>query len=144
MTSSAFWAYGSALQIGDGETSESFTSIAEVTELTPPSMSRDAIEVTSHGSADGFREYISGWRDGGEVSIVANWLPTDTTHDGTTGLLESYLDDEAHNWRVVLPDSLATIAFAGFLTAFNPDLPLTEQGKLSCTIKITGKPTVTT
>jgi predicted secreted protein len=144
MTTSAFWAYGSALQIGDGAASEAFTSIAEISELTPPSMSRDAIEVTTMGSTSGFREFIPGWRDGGEVSIVANWLPTDTTHDGTTGLLESYLDDDEHNWRIVLPDSLATIAFTGFITAFEPDLPLEEQGKLSCTIKLTGVPTVTT
>ena len=142
MASSAFWAYGSTLQLGNGATPEVFTSIAEITELTPPAMSRDDIDVTNHGSADGYREFLPGLRDGGEVSCVANWLPNNATHDETTGLLESFNDDELHNWKIILPDTIATIAFSGFLTAFEPDLPLEEQGTLSFTIKVSGKPVV--
>jgi len=142
MTSSAFWAYGSLLQAGDGAVSEAFTSIAEITELTPPQMSRDEIEVSHYSSTSGYREFIAGWRDGGEVSAKANWLPTNATQDGTTGLLESFNDDVVHNWKIVLPGSVATISFSGFLTAYEPDLPMEEQGSLSFTIKITGKPTI--
>lgn len=142
MTSSAFWAYGSTLQLGDGATPEVFTSIAEIVELTPPQMSRDEIDVTSHSSSDGYREFIAGLRDGGEVSFRANWLPTNATHDGTTGLLETFNDNVTHNWKIILPNTLATISFSGFLTAFEPDTPLEEQGQLSGTIKVSGKPTV--
>jgi predicted secreted protein len=142
MTSSAFWAYGSTLYAGDGSTPPVYTAVAEITELTPPAMSKDSIDVTSHASSDGYREFISGMRDAGEVSFKANWLPTNVTHDGTTGLLESFNDDELHLWRVVAPDTLITIEFYGFLTAFEPDLPLEEQAQLSGTIKVSGKPTV--
>ena len=142
MTTAAIWAYGSKLQIGDGAGSEAFTDVAEIVELTPPAMSRDEIDVTSHNSADGYREFISGLRDGGEVSFKANWLPTNTTHDGTTGLLESFNDNANHNWKIILPNSLITISFVGFLTAFEPDLPLEDQAQLSGTIKVSGKPTV--
>jgi predicted secreted protein len=140
--SSAIWAYGSKLQLGDGAASEAFSDIAEITELTPPQMSRDDIDVTSHSSSDGYREFISGLRDGGEVTGKANWLPTNATHDDHTGMLASFNDDSNHNWRIVLPNSLVTIAFRGFVTAFEPDLPLEEQAQLSFTIKISGKPTV--
>lgn len=142
MASSAFWAYGSTLQLGDGANPEVFTSIAEITELKPPQMSRDEIDVTSHSSSDGYREFIAGLRDGGEVTFQANWLPTNSTHDATTGLLETFNDNVTHNWKIVLPNTLATITFSGFLTAFEPDLPLEEQGQLSGTIKVSGKPTV--
>lgn len=142
MKSNAFWAYGSVLQLGDGATPEVFTSIAEITELTPPQMSRDEIDVTSHSSGDGYREFISGLRDGGEVTFQANWLPTNSTHDGTTGLLETFNDNVNHNWKIILPNTLITISFSGFLTAFEPELPIEEQGKLSGTIKVSGKPTV--
>lgn len=141
-TSSAIWAYGSILQAGDGATPEVFTAVAEIIELTPPQMSRDGIDVTSHTSSDGYREYISGMRDGGEVPFKANWLPTNATHDGTTGLLESFNDNDNHNWKIILPNSLVTISFRGFLTAFEPDLPIEEQAQLSGTIKVSGKPTV--
>jgi|SRR3972149_2860368 len=142
MTSAAFWAYGSVLQIGDGAGSENFTSVAEILELTPPAMSRDDIDVSNADSSDGYREFKPGWRDGGEVSFKANWLPTNTTHDFTTGLGVQFNDNVVHNYKIVLPSSLATVTFSGFLTAFEPDLPLEEQGQLSGTIKITGKPTI--
>jgi predicted secreted protein len=141
MTSSAFWAYGSLLQMGDGATPEVFTTIAEIIEVKPPNSSRDAIQVSSHGSSDGYHEYLPGMRDGGEIPVTANWLPTNATQDQTTGVLESFNDDSIHNWKWIAPDTLVTCSFAGFLTAFEPDTPLTEQGKLSFTIKVTGKPT---
>lgn len=140
MTSAAFWAYGSTLQLGNGATPEVFMDIAEIIDLTPPNMSRDEIDVSNHDSSDGYKEYIPGWRDGGEVAVRANWLPTNTTHDATTGMLASFNNDDAHNWRIVLPNNLLTIPLRGFLTAFEPDLPIEEQGDLTMTIKVTGKP----
>lgn len=142
MTTGAFWAYGSILQYGDGATPEVFTAISEITELVPPNMSRDSIDVSSNSSSDGYREYIAGWRDGGEVSVKSNWLPTNATHDGTTGVLASFNDNLNHNWRIVLPDSIATINLRGHVKDFNPDLPLEEQGILEFVIKISGKPTI--
>jgi len=140
----AFWAYGSKLQLGDGATpTEVFADIAEVIELTPPSASRDDIEVSSHQSPNATREFIPGWRDGGEVEFKANWLPLDSTHDGTTGLLAIYNDNLNHNWKIVLPDDLLTIAFAGHLSKFQPELPLDEQGTISGTIKVSGNVTYT-
>jgi len=143
MTTSAFWAYGSQLQLGDGASPEVFSAIAEITELSGPKMERDAIEVTNHQSADGYKEFIAGMRDGGEVTIKANWLPNNATQDETTGLNSKFNLNTTQNWKIILPSSIATISFAGFLTAFEPDTPLTEQGVLDCTIKVTGKPTIT-
>jgi len=140
MASNAFWAYGTKLQIGDGATSESFADVAELTDVNPPAMTKDSIEVTNYASPDRFREYIAGLKDGGSLSAEGNWLPNNATHDESTGLLESFNDDSNHNWKFVLPDSLGTISFTGHVTAFTPTSPLTMQGKLACTIKVTGKP----
>lgn len=140
MTSSAFWAAGSLLQLGDGAASEAFTSIAEITKLSPPQRSRDEIEVTHTTSSDGYREFIPGWRDGGEVPFEANWLPTNTTHDETTGILESFNDNVTHNWRIVVPGASLYFPFTGFVVTYEPDLDIEKQGTLSGTIKITGKP----
>lgn len=140
MTSAAFWAAGSLLQLGDGAVSESFTSVAEITKLSPPNRSRDEIEVTHTTSSDGYREFIPGWRDGGEVPFEANWLPTNTTQDETTGILESFNDNVTHNWRIVVPNASLYFPFTGFVTTYEPDLDIEKQGTLSGTIKITGKP----
>jgi predicted secreted protein len=140
MVSSAFWAFGTALQLGDGATSETFTSIAELTDINPPQMSKDSIEVTNHSSASRYREFLAGMKDGGSVSGEGNWLPNNATHDENTGLLESFTDDSNHNWKLVLPDSLGTFSFTGHITVLNPTTPLTAQGKIAFSIKVSGKP----
>jgi len=139
MTSSAFWPFGTQLKLGDGATSESFTAIAEVKDITPPQMSKDSIEVTSQDSSNGWREFIPGWKDAGEVSFEGNWLPTNATHDGATGVLSVFEDDDNHNWQIVLPTAIGlTIAFTGHVTNFEPDLPLEDAGAISITIKVSG------
>lgn len=140
--SEAIWAYGSVLQAGDGGTPEAFTAVAEITKLTPPNMSRDSIEVTHTLSPSGYREFIAGWRDGGEVAYEANWLPTNASQDHETGLHASFNDNVRHRWRIVVPDVLY-IEFSGFVTAHEPDLPLENQANLAGKIKLSGKPTVT-
>lgn len=142
MTSSAWWVYGSSLQMGDGAVSEAFTTIAEVMDITPPQPSRDSIEVTSNDSSNGWREFIAGFRDGNELTFDCNWLPTDATQDGNTGLWEQFNDDDNHNFKLILPDTLATLTFAGHISTFGPDLPMAEQGQLSITIKISGALTI--
>ena len=137
--SNAWWAYGSTFKLGDGETVESFTAVAEVMDITGPNLTRDSIQVTSQDSDDGQREYIPGWRDGDSVTINANWLPSDATQDGSTGLLSHYEDDVNHNYQIVTPTAVGkTISFAGHITGMPIALPMAEQGKLDVTIKISG------
>jgi predicted secreted protein len=137
--SNAKWAYGSILQLGNSD-GTAFADVAEILELGLPKRSRDAIEVTNHDSEDGYYEGIPGMRDGGEVPFKANYLPTNTTQDETTGLLFSFNSDNVAYWRIVVPAFNLTFPFRGFLTAHEPDLPLKEQAQLSGTIKVTGKP----
>lgn len=139
MASNSFWAYGSVLQLGNGATPEVFTNIAEITSLTPPKAKRDSDEVSNYASPDAYREFIPTWRDGGEVAVEANWLPNDATQDENTGILANFNDNVNHNWKILLPNSIATIAFAGHVVAFEPDLPLDGHGKLAFTIKVSGK-----
>jgi len=137
--SDAFWVYGSKLQLGNGASPEVFADVAEVQDITPPPLSRDSIDVTNQSSPNGWREKIPGFRDGGEVKFKCNWLPQNATQDEATGLLSSFGDDDVHNWKIVLPDTVTTIAFAGFVSGFEPDLPMEEQGQLSVTITVSGE-----
>lgn len=145
--SNAWWAYGSQFKIGDDGTAETFTKVAEIIDINGPGMSRDAIDVTNQDSTSGWREYIAGMRDGGEVSITANWIPASATQDGTDGILSKFTDDVLHNFQIVTANDGSSgtmdIDFAGIVTRFSPSLPLTEQGKLDCTIKISGAVAIT-
>jgi len=141
MASNAFWAYGSKLQLGDGATSEAFTDIAEITDLTAFDMNRDVIDLTSHNSANGYREKMGGLRDAGSLGIKANWLPNNVTHFETTGIMAKFNADTLSNWKIILPGSIATFSFAGFASAIKGGTPLDAQGTLEFTVTISGKVT---
>lgn len=136
MTSSAFWAYGSKLKMGDGAVSESFSTIAELNDIEI-TRSRDSIDVTSEDSSNGWREFIPGWRDA-EVTCDGNWVPADATQDSSTGVASQFGDDDNHNYQIVLPDGTTTISFAGHVTKFDTKLPREDKGNFSATIKISG------
>jgi predicted secreted protein len=138
--SNAWWAYGSQFKIGAGE---AFTTVAEVTDISGPNITRDSIEVTSYDSADGWRERLPGFRDGDSITVQANWLPNDVTQDGSTGLWAQFNDDENHNFQLVTPTAVGiTISFTGHLTGFSLTLPLEEQGQVEFPIAISGKVTI--
>lgn len=141
MASNAWWAYGSEFQIGT-------TKVGEIQDIDGPGMSKDAIEVTHNDGTvgDGYRAFIPGWRDGGEVGITANWIPADSTQDGATGLLSIFESDALQEFKIKTSgdgsSGTVTISFNGIITDFNVTLPLEEQGQLECTVKISGAVTV--
>lgn len=139
MASNAWWAYGSEFKLGDGETSEAFTAVAEVQDIIGPNLTRESIDVSNQDSDDGWREHIPGWRDGDTVTIQFNWLPSNATQDGTTGLLSHFNDNDNHNYQIVTPTAIGvTISFAGHITGMPISLPLAAQAQAEVTVKISG------
>jgi len=139
----AISSFGIDLKIGDGATEESFTSIAEVKDFDGPALTKDMQETTPHSpTGHKWRKFISGLRDGGEVTFDINYEPTETTH-GTSGLLGELDEDELRNWQLVFPDSGSTTwSFSGAVTGFNPSNPVEGVQTASISIKISGKPTL--
>lgn len=141
---SAIDSFGTLLKIGDGGATESFTTIAEVKDITGPGLEQAANEVTSHGSTNGWREFIGGLKDGGEVTFEVNFVPTGATHDETTGLIAELTGGTVTNYQVVWPDSGSTTwQFAALCTAFEPGAPVDGVLMASVTLKISGEPTIT-
>jgi len=139
MPSSAIAGVGTVFNRGDGASSEAFTSIAEVNSISGPTMSRDFIDVTSLDSTDGYREFIGGFRDGGQLTLNMNF-----TRDGFEQMRLDFEDDDSINYQIVLPDAgNTTLDFAAFVT----DLPLTitpdDKVTVDVTMKITGHVTLT-
>ncbi|MEV4672165.1 phage tail tube protein [Actinomadura sp. NPDC049382] len=132
--------FGTALQRGDGATpTEVFTTIANVTSINPPSMERETLDVTAHDTANGWREFVGGLKDGGEVSADVNYDPAE--HDV---LVADFDDENPRNYRIVFPDPDATTwSFSAILTGFEPEAPFDDKLAASLTWKVTGKPTLT-
>jgi len=117
-----------------------FSAIAEVSNIGGPELARDTIDVTSLDSTGGYREFIGGFRDGGEVSLSMNF-----TIDTYNQMKTDYESDDAHNYQVVLPDTGATtLEFAAFVTRLGLSVPTDNKISADVTIKITGQVTLTT
>ncbi|MEM7416787.1 MAG: phage tail tube protein [Gemmatimonadota bacterium] len=141
---SEWGAKGIELQIGDGGGTEVFTAIAQVRDVGGPGLSMDTIDVTHHGSADHWREFVAGLKDAGEVSLELLFDPTETTHrDASGGLLDDMDNRVLRNFQLQFPDTAQTTwSFAAFVTGFNPSAPHDGALTAAVTLKISGEPTL--
>jgi predicted secreted protein len=132
--------FGTLFQRGDNAGAV-FTTIANVTNISGPSRSRETIDVTAHDSPDGWMEFIGGLKDGGEVSLDINYDPAETTHD----LDDDFDDAVPRAYRIViLPDTEDeyTWTITGVMTGLEDEFPYDDKMARSMTIKVSGKPTL--
>jgi hypothetical protein len=127
--------FGTAFGIGDGAAgSEAFPALAEVIDITPPSDSVDVIEKTHMASPDRNKEFGPGLNDGGECSFGIHFLPG----VGDDARIQSIRTArELGNYRITFPGG-ATWTFRGFLTSYEPSVPLDDRMTAQVTFKVTG------
>lgn len=140
MTTNAIAGVGTEFKRADTDSSgTTYTAIAEVNSIEGPGMTRETIDVTSLDSTGGYREFITGFRDGGEVRLEMNF-----ERDGYEQMRLDFEDDDVHGYQIVLPDTGATtLDFDAYVT----DLPLSispdDKITTTVTLKVTGQVTLT-
>jgi predicted secreted protein len=132
-------AFGTQLERGDGAAPEVFTAIANVTNITPPGIERETYDVTAHDSPDGWREFVGGLKDGGEVEIELNYDPRE--HDT---LVADFEDDQPRSYRIVFPGTLGQWGIKAIMSGFESEAPHDDKLSATVTFKVSGKPTITT
>lgn len=121
----------------------SFALIANVSDISGPDRSREAIETTAHDSPDQYREYVKGLKDGGEVTLTINYDPGDNSH---SALDADFEEKDLRAYQVIiLPDEPDehTWAFNALITGLSDEFPHDDKMARECTVKISGKPTLT-
>lgn len=114
------------------------SAIAELTSITGPGVSADTIDITTHDSADGYREYVAGLKNAGEVSVEGN-VTTATAANTFLALLTS--GAETTGATIVYPTTpAATMTFDCLVTAFEIKSPHDDKISFTATMKVTGKP----
>lgn len=134
--SNAMIGFGSDLLKGNADgPPETFTSLGvEITAITPPGMSRDAVDVTHMSSPNSTREFIAGLIDAGEFSIEFNFIPA------TSDAVLTALQAAKANWQLLFANSIAW-TFAAFCTGYTPTTPLGDKMSATATFKVSGLPT---
>lgn len=117
-------------------TSSAYEAVAEISEIAGPNKSKDAVEVTTLDSADRYKEFISGLKDGGQIQLTMNY--TKATYQQMD---EDFESDDRNTYMIVLPDEDEfSFEFEGIVTELGLGAPVGDKISADCTIKISGKP----
>jgi predicted secreted protein len=137
---------GFLLQVGDSAgDAGTFVTVAEVKDITGPSVSLDVIDVTNQDSPGGYEEIIPSIRRAGEVDFDVNFDPGSATHDGTTGLVYLANNKVKRGWRLQLQDTAGTYwAFDAYVVGFQTKAPVAGVLTGTTKLRITGQPTLNT
>ena len=113
--------------------------MAEVNSISGPGMSRETIDVTSLDSNAGYREFISGIRDAGTVSLSMNF-----THDTYSQAKADFESDVANEYKIVVNNpTKTTLQFSGLVTELPLNVEVADKISADVTIKISGAVTLT-
>jgi hypothetical protein len=134
--------HGQGVQLRVGADTAAVTAtvlLGGLTNTPPPPFSRGFIDVTSHDSPQGYREFIPDLKDPGEMSCTLNW-----TGNATDDVLLAMTTEEAPRlfeitYPQVTPNRLCT--FQALLTSYEPTGEV-DGGQLTATIglRVTGVP----
>lgn len=103
-------------------------------------VSSDTTEVTALDNTSGYKEYVGGFKDGGEVPLEGFLDGADAGQDAMYAALE---DQEEHDFAIVFPQAIGkTWTFKGVVTKFATSVAVNDAVKFSAAIKVSGKPTL--
>lgn len=111
-----------------------YTDLAEVLSITPPSIAVETIDATHMGSDDGFREFIASLKDGGECAVTLNYVEASAT------LLQTLVLAGRETFKITLAGG-STLIFTGIPTSFAIDeVVIDDKMTMTFNIKVSGKP----
>lgn len=107
--------------------------------INSPDITQEYLDASNHDSTNSFREFIGGFRDGGELPIEIVWHPSIASH---VQLYNDLIAQTLLFWQVVLP-SANYWQFAGYVSKFNVPLPYDGIITATMSLKVTANPTFT-
>lgn len=138
MSDNAISAHGTLVARQPNATPGAFTTVAELGDITPPSMGRNNIETTTQNND--IDAYIQGVLRRGELTFPVNFLPSTTGVGGTdhlTGLYKSLIDKAKDGWRITFPDGTVWI-LSGGISNIQPEAPVDGALRATITVRPTG------
>lgn len=131
-------AFGTQLKIGDGASTETFATVAEVKKLKV-GIKLNTKDVTSHSSPSAWVEKVATLLEGDTIKATLNWLPGHATQSNSSGLLKDMVNRTARNFQVVIPAaSNVTWSFTAFVAKFEGALDVDDVQELDIELEITG------
>lgn len=128
MASEAIAGVGTRFQRWSGS---AYEDIAEINSIEGPGMTKDVIEVTSLDTDAGYNEFITGFAEGGTLTLNMNF-----TRETYELMNDDFELDELRYYNIILSDDLVVptaLSFAGFVI----DLPIVIEADDKITADVT-------
>lgn len=116
-----------------------YVDIAEVSNISGPSASREMIDVTSLDTTGGYRKFIGSFRDAGTINLTMNF-----TNAGLKQMKTDFESSTEVGYQISLPDETAgalgtSIQFYGLVQELPLTIPTDAQITMDVVVKISGK-----
>lgn len=116
------------------------TAVGGLTSIGGVEIAAETTDVTSLDNTTGYKEYLGGFKDGGEVPLEGFMDGEDAGQDAMYAAME---DQEIHQFSIAFPAAIGkTWTFPGVVTKFATSAALNDGIKYSASVKVTGKPTL--
>lgn len=137
---------GTQLQWGNGASPEVFTTVAQVGDIGGPNLKAKTYDTTTHDNVlDGYSDFITGLKDGGQVTFKVFFDPNNATHkDSSGGLLNIFNTNLASHWKII-PANVSpsvTWSFTAVITDMKFGYKVDGVQEADCTMQVKGKPTL--
>lgn len=133
--SDAALGYGSLFQTGDSGSPEVWSTVAEVSNISPPAVSRDAVDLSHENGPDDWEESMPGLKRPGEMAIEFNFVPGGDAYNDLKLEME---DRVIRHRRIVFPSS-EVMAFYAFVTELGAEVPVDGKMTASAKFKLSGE-----
>jgi hypothetical protein len=144
-------AINTVLKIGNEGSPMVFNSIANIGDLTGPTMMATVVDVTSQSSGAPWAQKVVTLLDNGDITLPLFFIPssagsdgipaTPEGHNGTNGLLSVFTQRQLRAYQLVFPDGPATTYnFQGYISKFSFKAPVKGVLTADCTFTFTGEP----
>lgn len=130
---------GTTLNIGKEAAA---TKVGGLTEIGGIELSADTLDTTTLDSEGGYREFIGGFKDAGEVSL-SGYLKI-AEGNGQKKMYDALESGEVQDFSINFPEGVgAKWVFKGVVTGFSTGASLEDLISFGATIKVSGKPNLT-
>lgn len=132
-------AKGAVISIGDssGGASAQYTDISNFRSISSTGGEAERIDVTTHDSVGGYREFVQGFKGESSVTFEILYDPADASHQL---LGELYASGDVRDVKITLPDADdSEILFEAFVSTFPiPTLPIDDAMTVEITLTVAG------
>lgn len=127
---------GTTLKIG---AESATTKVGGLTSIGGIEVSADTVDVTSLDTTGGYKEYLAGFKDAGEVSLEGY---LDDADDGQAAVYAALNSGTVQKCEIAFPNG-AKWTFDGIVAGFSTSASTEDAVTFSSTIRVSGNPTFT-